>query len=238
MDLNLPVSLLWLLFAFVLFLLGIIFWVLIRLTNVIEKRRDTVTEMNALTRYRSDSIIHMAVQKAQELIANAELAGTKIFAREKLSGKQIADEYKKHLDKLKADFEEQFVSSAKSADQHMDQFFQHIQEILKDNLEKNERLAQEKSQLMLSQSQQLLARFTEDMEVKVKSQVDEEFIKARQEIIHYKQHRLAVVDEQILELLEDVLRAILKKKLTLADQSDLVYEALEEAKKNQLFDKS
>ena len=42
---------------------------------------------------------------------------------------------------------------------------------------------------------------------------------------------IKIVDENIIEILEKTLRIALGKKMSLADQSALIYKALEEAKK-------
>jgi len=56
--------------------------------------------------------------------------------------------------------------------------------------------------------------------------------KANGEIEEYKIHRRKVLDEKIVDILEEVLRLTIDKKLSLSDQSDFIYKALEEAKKN------
>ena len=59
--------------------------------------------------------------------------------------------------------------------------------------------------------------------------------KARGEIDEYRIHRQKVMDEKIVDILEEVLALSIDKKLSLADQSDFIYKALEEAKKNHAF---
>src|SRR3989344_5617881 len=53
---------------------------------------------------------------------------------------------------------------------------------------------------------------------------------ARQLIDSYKSQQMAIVDENIVAVLERTLNLVLKQKLTLKDQMDLVAEALEKAK--------
>lgn len=53
---------------------------------------------------------------------------------------------------------------------------------------------------------------------------------ARNLIDTYKAQQLSIVDENIISMLEKTLALVLAKKLTLKDQLELVYEALEKAK--------
>lgn len=58
---------------------------------------------------------------------------------------------------------------------------------------------------------------------------------ARSLIDSYKSGQLRVIDENIVAILEKTLSIILAKKLSLADQMDLVYKALEKAKAEKFF---
>ncbi|TSC64179.1 MAG: Uncharacterized protein G01um101493_205 [Microgenomates group bacterium Gr01-1014_93] len=58
---------------------------------------------------------------------------------------------------------------------------------------------------------------------------------ARSLIDSYKSGQLRVIDENIVAILEKTLSIILTKKLSLADQMDLVYKALEKAKAEKFF---
>ncbi len=62
------------------------------------------------------------------------------------------------------------------------------------------------------------------------SAIDLELKAARNLIETYKAGQLAVVDENIIAMLEKTLSLVLAKKLTLSDQLELVEEALEKAK--------
>ena len=56
-------------------------------------------------------------------------------------------------------------------------------------------------------------------------------LKSTQELIEtYKNAQLKLIDENIVAMMEQTLNIVLGKKLTLKDQLELVYEALERAK--------
>ena len=60
--------------------------------------------------------------------------------------------------------------------------------------------------------------------------IELELQSARQLIETYKNEQLALIDENIVAMMEQTLSSVLGKKLSLKDQLDLVYESLEKAK--------
>ena len=69
----------------------------------------------------------------------------------------------------------------------------------------------------------------------IRSNVEKEFISVKKVIETYRQERYALVDNQILSLLENTANIALGKELTLQDHTDLIYKALEEAKSKDTF---
>ena len=56
-------------------------------------------------------------------------------------------------------------------------------------------------------------------------------LKASRELIEtYKTQQLKLIDENIVAMIEQTINIVLGKKLSLKDQLDLIYEALEKAK--------
>jgi len=81
----------------------------------------------------------------------------------------------------------------------------------------------------------MLGKFLKELETRTQTQVEQEIGSAKKLIEEYKQQRLEVVDENLIAILEKTLNITLGKKLTLSDQTQLIYEALEEAKKENFF---
>ena len=103
-----------------------------------------------------------------------------------------------------------------------------------ENLE-NQKLLEEKSNTLITDSEKLLSDFTQDLHNRFRSQVDLELAKAKSEIENYKLRRVAILDENVVEILEKTIQIALGKKLTLTEHSDLIYKALEQAKKEHAF---
>lgn len=79
--------------------------------------------------------------------------------------------------------------------------------------------------------EQNLSNFLTQTQQQSVQSIDLELKASRQLIETYKQEQLKLIDENIVAILERTLNIVLTKKLTLKDQIDLVYEALEKAKK-------
>ena len=101
---------------------------------------------------------------------------------------------------------------------------------------------QENQGIISSQTNQLFEKFeanlstylTQTQQQSIKA-IELELQAARSLIENYKASQLKIVDENIVAILEKTLSIILAKKLTLADQMDLVYQALEKAKAEKFF---
>jgi hypothetical protein len=74
-----------------------------------------------------------------------------------------------------------------------------------------------------------------ELSKKLNSMVDSEFSDFKKEMEDYKISRLKVVDEQIVTLVEETVRIALNNNLSKEDHRDIIYRALEEAKKEGVF---
>lgn len=79
-----------------------------------------------------------------------------------------------------------------------------------------------------------LGQYVVNLENKLAEDAHQELASVQKALADYKQTRLAAVDENILAVTQRTIELVLKKKLTVADQADLVYEALEKAKEEKL----
>ncbi len=71
-----------------------------------------------------------------------------------------------------------------------------------------------------------------DVQSKVKAQLDAQMQAVQKEVEAYKLHRMKLVDEHMVDMMEEVLVATLGKKLTLKEHGELTAGSLEQAKKD------
>lgn len=226
-----PVEILYYLFSLIVVLqLAILFF--------LWSRRDAVYHRDVLLdqgKARTSSIIHRAIQQANKVLITAELKGIQLISRQKLTGSELTHQFNQHLAAVEKALQDQFIRNAEHADQSYAEFLANSEKIIKEHIAANEKMLTEKSVGMVTQTESMLAAFTHDMEEKVKGDIDLQMKKVVDEIQHYKLTRMRVIDERIVDVLEEVLKVVLEKKLTIVDQSDLVYKALEQAKKDHAF---
>lgn len=187
------------------------------------------------TREKSIDILSKATHKAQKILTNAELQGIKLFSKEKIETGKFTDEYQKHIHELEDTLETRFEDQASQADKAYEDFIKNMETAIQSHIMKNQKLLEEKSNTLIINSEKLLNNFTEDLHNRFRSQVDLELAQAKSEIESYKLRRIGILDENVVEILEKTIQITLGKKLSLSEHSDLIYKALEQAKKEHAF---
>lgn len=168
---------------------------------------------------KGQNLIHQALKKAQAIIGKAELEGIEVVAESKLSTKKFEEKYGKEL-------EEEITKAAQAFAKYLDD--------LRTQGEQTQLLNQEYSKQKINEIfekfEQNLADFLTQTEQKSVSAIDLELKATRQLIDTYKTQQLSLIDENIIAMLEKTLSLVLVNKISLKDEVDLVYEALEKAK--------
>ena len=89
---------------------------------------------------------------------------------------------------------------------------------------------QQRINQLFDQVESKLSDFLIQTAEKTTSSIELELKASRQLIDTYKTEQLKLIDENIIAMMERTMSIVLAKKLSLKDQLDLVYEALEKAK--------
>ena len=202
--------------------------------QLIEKKSE---DLLVRTENQSEQIIAEAVKKAQSIVAQAQNEEQKLVEEDKailskfentaeeqfaISGKQAGDAFQKEL----LTITNQIKESQKQYLNYLNTLKSQIDQSQQANLQ----IVKEQTNQFFENFEQKLADFLTTTEQKTISSIDLE-IKATKELINtYKQQQLRMLDENIVAILEKTLSLVLAKKLTLSDQTDLIYEALEKAK--------
>ena len=232
------------LFQYLIFSINILLLLLLALVLYLTKKENDRLDKgevlpnqkiikNALQ--KSDSIIGKAVSKAQDILSFAQSKRLNLFAAEKLLSNKIIENYRQEIKSLETNLQEKFARNTASADKSYQDFLSDIEHKIKLSLDANQRILDDKATVFIDTAGKSPTDFTAQLENQIKAQIDAEMQKARGEIDEYRIHRQKVMDEKIVDILEEVLALSIDKKLSLADQSDFIYKALEEAKKNHAF---
>lgn len=187
------------------------------------------------------NIIQSAARSADEILSQAELQSLKIPTEKALESTLFEDQINQKLnEKLKAldfsvdkifeDFKFKFQNSISSSQQKQDQFIQTLENrSLEFESTIQNQVTSKVNSLLLDFEEKITDFFTGAQKQSLDA-INLEITSARELIDSYKSQQLAIVDENVIAVLEQTLNLVLEKKLTLKDQIDLVYEALEKAK--------
>lgn len=232
-----PLTLQYLLFALILIVLVLSAVIIYLLRNEDYKSKEPGSKEKIIKKAEqaSDTIIERAVTRAQQILSSAQLKRISFLSTEKQIGRQITDLYRRDIEKLEAELREQFEKNTLSADKTYQEFISSVEKKIQDSLDKNRKTIEEKASVFIDSAATSLTEFTSELEKNIKNQIESEMKKTRMEIEEYKTQREKIIDEKIIDILEEVFRKTIDKKLTLSDQSDFVYQALEEAKNSHAF---
>lgn len=170
--------------------------------------------------------LNQSIKKSQDIIGEAELLGIKASADIKYEASKLEQEYSQRLSEI---IKQSEISIANAQNQLI-QFMKDI-EIRSQQFEEvsRENIVQKINELF-DRFENRLSDFVLSTEEKTTSSIELELKGARNLIEAYKQQQLKLIDENIIAMMEQTLNIVLAKKLSLKDQIDLVYEALEKAK--------
>ncbi|HUD19765.1 MAG TPA: hypothetical protein VMR81_04955 [Patescibacteria group bacterium] len=184
---------------------------------------------------KTNSVLRKAIEQANKILVTAELKGIQLISKQKLSGGELTDQFNAHLATIEKALQDQLERNVAHTEEAYNSFITQSEEMIKTHISQNQKALEDKAEKMVVDTEGLLQKFTVEVEEKIKGEVAGELEKAKHEIEVYKGERMRVLDERIVDILEEVVRVTLDKKLTLADQSDFVYKALEQAKKDNAF---
>lgn len=175
---------------------------------------------------KSWEVLHDSIRKSQQNLGQAELESIKIVADSRVDTRKMEEEYNKKLDQTL----EQSQSAVAISQTQFTQFLNNLQTSSQNLQQESLKITQSKINALFDNLEQRLSDFLVETSQKTTSSIELEIKAAKSLIETYKQGQIKVIDENILAILEQTLSIVLNKKLSLADQLDLIYEALEKAK--------
>ncbi|MFC1647321.1 hypothetical protein ACFL1A_03480 [Patescibacteria group bacterium] len=255
----LPYLILLLVIVFVVVQL-VMLWIIAHSIEAHKKDHLGDERMNKEVRAKSEGIIQKAMTDANQILSDAEKKGVEILAKEESTGKSLSKDYSGKLTQIEKSFTDELAKNAKLASSKLEEILTQSASSMSENIGKNdqafqaktneikkkvedtlseyllqttnhEKLLEEKSNKMLEETKFLFEKLSTKAQEDIKNQLEGEMELAKKEIDQYKKSRMAIINERIVDMIEDVALITLSKKISLDDQSDLVYRALEEAKK-------
>lgn len=170
--------------------------------------------------------LHESIKKSEDILGQAELEEIKVAAGSKLKMSKMEAEYAKQLS-ASLDVSRQNINLAQAK---LLEFMQDLQKSSEAFEEASKSAGEQRINRLFEKLELKLSDFLIQTEQKTTSSIELELKSTRQLIDTYKNTQLKLIDENIIAILEQTLNIVLAKKLSLKDQLDLIYEALEKAK--------
>lgn len=169
---------------------------------------------------------HQSIQKSQDILGQAELEGVKVVADTKFETKKLEDQYSEKLEQVINESKQTITTSQA----RLIQFMADLQKRSVDFETASRTSTEQRIQALFERLENKLSDFLIQTEQKTASSIELELKSTRQLIETYKTQQLKLIDENVIAMMEQTLNIVLAKKLSLKDQLDLIYEALEKAK--------
>lgn len=165
-------------------------------------------------------------QKSVQLLEAAQQAETQLLSANKYFAQKLESEFSAKLDKMLQDSQATVTAQTNA----LTKFLSDLQAKSSASEEIQRKTVEQTVNQMFTNLEQRLSDFLTSTEQKTTQSIELELKGARNLIESYKEQQLKLIDENIIAMMEQTLNIVLAKKLTLKDQLELVYEALEKAK--------
>lgn len=204
---------------------------------LIRKKTLSLPENLKEANQKSFEILHEAINQSKNILGTAELESIRITADSKFALKRLDQEFQRRLEeyagKSEKTLDQALLENQQaiiSMQQDFAKYLEHMKLLTEQSQEQQKEVIRSQLNVLFEKFEQNLSTFLTQTEQESVKSIELELKAARGLIESYKNQQLAIVDENVIAILEKTLSLVLAKKLTLNDQLDLVYEALEKAK--------
>lgn|SRR3989338_284275 len=182
------------------------------------------------TRRRSEGILSHAISEANAFISEAKKRSESLYSSEKIQSETVLTDFKNFLSEFENRMQTVISQTTSEAQKSYHNYLESIEHAVESQIERNEKILEEKADRFLRGAQAVLDSYVDRTEKRLENQIDKEIENAKKEIQSYKAHRMKMIDDNIVEILEKTLEIGVGRHMSLADQSSLIYKALEQAK--------
>lgn len=208
------------------FVAVIILLLYLREYNLRKKLESEGDQFLASIKEKGWDTLNQSIKKSEEIVGQAELEGIKIAAGSKLDIAKFEEDFSKQLTASLTE-SKQAIATAQNT---LLQFMTDLQKRSAEFEEAQKKSGEQRINQMFDRVESQLADFLIQTAQKTTSSIELELKASRELVETYKNEQLKLIDENIIAMMEQTLGIVLSKKLSLKDQLDLIYEALERAK--------
>jgi len=190
-----------------------------------------------ITRAKTQSsvIIHDALKEANKVLGQAQIEGLRVVSKEKLKGRELEEKFTKALEGLSVELTKELGRSIDSAEKDYEHFLKTLEATIRKTASANQELIIAQTGRITAQTQEHLTQLVEQTREQTQQVLETELKDAKQMIEAYRTKRLQVIDDNIADILDEVLREVLSIGLSSKDHMQLVYKALQKAKNDNVL---
>lgn len=173
---------------------------------------------------KANEIVQRAVEKAQNTIEQTEYLRA-----------DLVKNLEANLNQLASRTLQLFKANSQNVDQEYKSLFENTKQEYVTKINNTLKSLEQIAGSELDEFSKNLKKETLDSQVFIGARINEEFEKKQKEIEEYKSQRLKAIDENINKIIAKVAQNVLGRAIPLEEHEQLVLDALEKAKKEEVF---
>ena len=232
-----PLSLVFLTVA-VAVLAGVLFFLVRAYAQVSQKLHESEKINSDLKNQLAEKpikLLEQAREKAEEIIETANKQATEILASSKNYEGTSSQELKEKLAQLEKQQAEVFTKASEDMKVAYQNMMTQIQEQDINTLKSVTKDIESDVLADFKEFRDVLEKETINSEKVVKEKIDEEYLTMEKDLEEYKKQKYQKIDEDIYKILYRISEMVLNQGISYDKHKELVIEALETAKKEQIF---
>jgi len=210
------------------FLLGgemfVALWAIFRLTKKMTEMKKQEIHLKENLAEKENKILRQAQDKAGNIIEDAIVTASKMEKGAKINQEELEKILREKLEEVADRVMQSYQTQLEKAKEKDIEMFNRVSKGIEDDLN-----------LHTENLKNILAKQTVESQEIVTQKLDSAYETMLVEVEEYRSERLAKVDEQIYQILQNVTEKVLGKTLSLDKHQDLIIQALEKAKKENIF---
>ena len=232
-----PLSLIILTVAIIILaiVLLVVAWAYTRNASKLHELEKTNADMKIQISEKPIKLLQEAHEKAQEIINLANKQATEILASSKTYEATSNQSVKDKLAQLEKQQESVFTKASEDMKVAYQNMMTQIQEQDINTLKTMTKDIESDVLADFKEFRDVLEKETINSEKVVKGKIDEEYLTMEKDLEEYKKQKYQKVDEDIYKILYRVSEMVLNQGISYDKHKELVIEALETAKKEQVF---
>lgn len=215
--------------------LGIILGMTISYMYYLYRKEKEFEKKQSMLHDNEQKIIEQAHRTANEVVEKAVEKARQTLVETEYLRADLVKNLETSLAKLTNNTIKLFQNNSQNVDTEYKSLFEKTKQEYVKKVDNTLKSLEQIAGSELDEFSKNLKKETLDSQVFIGARINEEFEQKQKEIEEYKAQRLKAIDENINIIIEKVTEDVLGRAIPLAEHEKLVIEALEKAKKEQVF---